>query len=446
MKRERLFKSFYIYIVSAFIFGLFNLCGCAPQQELTQKPTIIIWHWMTDRQPTFNALAGRYEEESGIKVRFELYAPSDAYSSKVRAAAQGNTLPDIFGILGEKRDFAAFINAGYILDLTPYMQADNRSWEQLFFAKALAVNKFSQGNTYAVEPGIYGVPLDIMTIQMLYNKDLFKQLGLDPEAPPETFEEFLALGPVIRGAGLQGLVSGWSEIWMIDCLANNFAFNLMGEDKFLATLRGEVPYTDPDWVKVLGFFQQMSEAGILADGIVTMINKTAEQLFANQRAVFAFNGSWGVNVYESMNPNLNYGVMLPPKVSDEFPQRIWGGAGSSLMVNARSQMAKEAVRFLQWLTDDEQQAYLSEATNNLPANKRCLAEIHPVLAEFASNMDLTTHPNIWEITEFPMVIEVFNKEIQSIIIGRKTPEQVAQDVQVVKERQLRRRPRLGDTP
>jgi len=316
------------------------------------------------------------------------------------------------------------------------MQEDDNQWQDSFFMKALAVNKFFEKNSYGVKPGSYGIPLDITTIQMLYNKDLFEQLGLNPYQPPQTFEEFLNIGKKIKEAGLQGMVSGWGEMWMIDCLANNFAFNLMGEDKVLATLRGEVAYTDPDWIKVLGLFKQMAESGVLADGIVTMINKNAEQLFALGKAVFAFNGSWCVNVYRAMNPNLNYAAMLPPKVSDKYPQRIWGGAGSSFMINARSEKTGQAVEFLKWLTDTEQQAYLAQATQNLPANKNCLGEISLLLAQFADDMDLTTHPNTWGVSEFPAVIEAWDKGIQSIIIGEKTPQQIASEVQRIKEREL----------
>ena len=132
-------------------------------------------------------LAKRYEAKTGIKVDFELYAPSDAYSQKVRAAAQGQNLPDIFGILGEKRDFSSFIKAGHILDLTPYMEQNNSAWKNSFFSKALAVDEFTAGNSYGINAGIYGVPIDIMTIQMLYNKESFKKLGLDPKNPPQAF-------------------------------------------------------------------------------------------------------------------------------------------------------------------------------------------------------------------------------------------------------------------
>ena len=420
------------------VFVLFSVFGCSAQQT-DSKPTISIWHWMTDRDPAFQELAKKYETLTGVKVNFELYAPSDAYSQKIRAAGQGTNLPDIFGILGEKRDFASFIKAGHILDLTPYMEADNNSWKNIFFPKALAVNEFAPQNSYGINPGIYGAPIDIMTIQMVYNKKMLSQLGLNPNRPPQTLQEFLDIGPKLQAAGMQGLVSGWGEVWMIDCLANNYAFNIMGKDKVLATIRGEVPYTDPDWIQVFAIFKQMKEAGVLAQGVVTMINKSAEQLFANEKAAFAFNGSWCVNVYKGMNPGLEYGAMLPPKASDKYPMAVWGGAGSSFMVNARSKNKEEAVKFLVWLTSQDQQAYLAASTNNLPANKSSLSKIPEVLAQFARSMDNATHPNVWGVSEFSLVIEAFDRGVQSIIIGEKTPEQVADEVQKIKERELAKR-------
>jgi raffinose/stachyose/melibiose transport system substrate-binding protein len=431
------FKSALFFLLTA-LFSI-NLAGCSSRPSTGAKgKSLTVWHWMTDRQPAFEELAKRYEAATGVKVNFELFAPSDAYSQKVRAAAQGASLPDIFGILGEKQDFASFIKAGHILDLTLSMRAEGASWQKSFFPKALAVNEFSVGNGYGVNPGIYAVPIDVTTIQMLYNKDLFREVGLDPEQPPQTFEEFLNIGKKIKAAKMQGLVSGWGEVWMVNCLANNFAFNIMGRDKVLSTIRGDVPYTDEDWIKVFSLFKQMQDSGVLAGGVVNMINKNAEQLFANARAVFAFNGSWCVNVYKQMNPGLNYGLMLPPRVSDKYPVSIWGGAGSSFIVNARSGYKKEAVKFLRWLTAKDQQVYLSGATRSLPANKDCLAEIPVDLTRFVRDLELSTHPNTWGISEYPQVTEAMGKGIQSIIIREKTPEVVASEVQKVKERQKAR--------
>jgi raffinose/stachyose/melibiose transport system substrate-binding protein len=429
-----------------FMFALFTVflsiflvsCGQGPQKK-EQVRSIKIWHWMSDRESAFLELAKRYEAETGLKVVFELYAPSGAYTQKVRAAAQTDTLPDVFGILGEKRDFASFVKSGYVYDLTEEMNKDNGAWKNKLFQKALAVNEFEQGNSFGVTPGIYGAPIDVTNIQMLYNKDLLKLAGADPLKPPKTWKELIGINKKLKAKGIQGLVSGWGEIWMIDCIASNYAFNIMGKDKVLDTIRGKVSYTDPDWIKVFDLFRELRDEKLLSPGVVIMVNKTAEQLFANNKAAFAFNGSWCVNVYKGMNPDLNYGVMLPPQASDKYPMAIWGGAGSSFMVNKQSKNIQEAVKFLKWFTDTDQQVYLSKETQGLPSNKYSLRDIPIALSQFASAIDNTTHPNVWGVSEFPVVMETFDKGIQSIIIGEKTPEQLAKEVQAIKEREMKKK-------
>lgn len=423
--RNKLLLGICCLFLSAF---LFSCSKPAPKTD-----TVVIWHWMTDRQEAFQTLAQKYEQETGIKINFELYAPSDIYSQKIVAAAQARILPDIYGILDKKSVVASFIQSGYVADLTEEFVKDGGAWEKAIFPKALAVSRFGEGNIYKVKPGIYGVPLDVTNIQMLYNKKLLQKAGI--ANPPATFEEFIQAAAALKRIGISGLVSGWGELWMADCFASNYAFNIMGEEKVIATYKGDVPYTDPDWIKTLSVFAELSKKDVLIEGIVTKANKYAEQDFALERAAFAFNGSWCVNVYNEMNPNLEYGVMLPPSIGGKYPLKIWGGAGASLVVNDVSAVKGKAIAFLKWLTAKDQQVFLTLETKNLPANREALADIPPILAEFAKAMDHTTHPTIWEYNEDALVTEAFDKGIQSILIGKKTPQQVAAEVQAVKERQ-----------
>lgn len=413
--------------------------GCARKKTPAVKKAkkVALWHWLTDREETLNELAKRYKQISGIEIKCELYAPSDAYSQKIMAAGQARALPDIYGILGEKRIFAAFIKAGHIADLTPYMTENNNAWKNMIFKKALEVNEFLPGNEYGVVPGIYGVPIDVMNIQMLYNKKLFRDAGLDPELPPKTWDEFISALEKLKEAGIKGFVSGWGETWLIDCFAHNYAFNIMGKKKVVDTIRGKVPYNDPAWIEVFKIFDELARKQLLVSGVVTMRNKTAEQLFANEKSAFAFNGSWCVNVYKGMNPDLEYAVLLPPAKSSQHPMAIWGEAGTSFMVNGRSSNKDEAIKFLKWLTQKEQQTFLAAETLNLPSNKESLGDIPLMLAQFADDMDNVTHPNILPVQENPKVLEAFTKGIQAIIIGVKTPEQIADDVQSVKERVMK---------
>src|ERR1700690_3648957 len=90
------------------------LAGCSQAPQPSNK--IVLWHWMTDRNDTFQKLAQQYQQETGVEVSIQLFAPSDSYSQKIIAAAQGNALPDIYGILDKKSIVADFIKAGLATD------------------------------------------------------------------------------------------------------------------------------------------------------------------------------------------------------------------------------------------------------------------------------------------------------------------------------------------
>ncbi|MBD3263786.1 MAG: extracellular solute-binding protein [Candidatus Omnitrophica bacterium] len=168
------------------------------------------------------------------------------------------------------------------------------------------------------------------------------------------------------------------------------------------------------------------------------MNKESEDKFSKGEAAFSFNGSWAVNVYNQLNPELNYAFFSLPRVSEKYPVRIWGGAGSAFMVNAASPKKEEVIDFLNWLTSKKQQVYLVKETNNLPAIKECDNALPEILAPLSEHFDMLTHPNTWPRNENSRVIEVLNKGLQQIVMGIKTPEEVASEAQRVKERVMRR--------
>ena len=414
---------------------LVSFAGCAQKEQGPVVTEIVMWHWMSDREAAFDVLADKYEKETGIRVKFELYAPTAAYTSKIRSAAQASKLPDVYGVLLQQRDLAAFINAGHVHDLTGYMERDNGQWKDLFYKSALALNSFPENNQYKVKPGIYGVPIDMTNIQLVYNLDLLDAAGWDTSKLPTNWEEFMQLGEKLRQAKISGLVSGWGEAWMLSCFADNYAYNIMGEKKIVKTINGQVPYTDPSWVQVLTLFQEIQAKGMFFPGSVTMVNKEAEQIFANGRAAIAFNGSWCVNVYERMNPDLRYAVALPPKVDVSRSMNIWGGA-TSFVVNEASNLKKESIDFLRWLTLADQQNYLAAETNNIPANKSCMKLLKGPVAQFADDMDKVVHPRLLPVEEYPLVTEVYNKGIQSIIIEENTPLEISERAEKAKKREI----------
>jgi raffinose/stachyose/melibiose transport system substrate-binding protein len=168
-----------------------------------------------------------------------------------------------------------------------------------------------------------------------------------------------------------------------------------------------------------------------------MINKESEDAFSKGNAAFSFNGSWAVNVYKQLGPDLNYTFFSLPQVSSQ-PAKVWGGAGSSFMINAHSPNAKIAIEFLKWLTSKEQQEFLIRETNNLPAIKGCEDTLSPTLKSLLPALSMLTHPNVWPDNEDSQVIEVMNQGLQQIVMGIKTPEQLAKEIEEKKQRVLRK--------
>lgn len=415
-----------------YLLWIIFIIGCGKKTSEDKISSLIIWHWMTDRHEVFKDLAKQYETETGKKVNFQLNAPSELFTAKVRAAAQTNTLPDIFGVLGGSQDMARFINAKLIHSLTPYLEAENGKWKKSFFNEALDVNRFTKDNQWGIPEGIYGIPIDVANIQMLYNKDIFKEAGITKL--PQTWDEFIKTGEkIIKDANKQFFATGFGEVWIINCVLRNFAFNVMGEEKFLKTLKGEVLYSDPDWIECYSKFKEMADKKLFATGIVTMGNKNAERLFATGHVAVTFNGSWSINVYKTMNPDLNYAPMFFPKLTDNYPVVIQRGAGSSFVVSENSPLKNDAIMFLKWLTNEKNQTYLSKNTFNLPANKNSVDKLPSILEDFADDMEKTIHPYLLPVVEDADIIEALGRGIQSIIIGEKTPVEIGEEISKLKQ-------------
>jgi raffinose/stachyose/melibiose transport system substrate-binding protein len=405
------------------------LAGCG---KVENSKKIVVWHWMTDRHQAFEQLAAKYKAQTGVEVEFKKFFPPDIYSTKVIAAARAGTLPDIFGILGEKKVLASFAKSGYIVDFGPELVKEG--WKDTFYPQTLATTAFDTGNIYDAPKGFFSIPLDAMSMQFVYNKAVLKQAGLEGKTP-QTLDEMIAMAKIVKEKvpGVDGFVCGWGEVWLLHCLATEWAINIMGEEKFFATLKGDVAYTDPQWVDVFSKFVDLKNSGVLVSDIITMVNRESEDCFSRGAAAFSFDGGWSVNVYKQLAPDLDYGFFPIAKVAKDNPAKVWAGAGSSLTVGNASKNKPEAIAFLKWMTQKEQQAFLVKETNNLPAVKGLDDMLSPQLKDLAAGLESSTHPNVWPYEEDSRVIEIFDKGLQQLLLGEKTPQEIAEKIKQVKD-------------
>lgn len=118
--------------------------------------------------------------------------------------------------------------------------------------------------------GVYYVPWNATTTMMIYNKDLFKEAGLDPNSPPKTFTEFLtdaqkisALPNRSDGSKTYGTIF-WNDSltsggWYWSMLAPIYYNMNGGKYQLFNKLGTDIVFSDPN-AKLADFYNFASEA------------------------------------------------------------------------------------------------------------------------------------------------------------------------------------------
>ena len=412
-----------VAVAATIAIGL-TLTGCTAESSAEPQSSITFWHYWTDRADLLQELATQYEDETGVEVKLEL-VPGDALGQKFQAAAQADTLPDISaGWVGASEELAAYALEGQVLNLSELDDAD--SWFERFEASTMQGVTYMEGNQWGVDPGAYLVPFDATNMQILYNKDLFDEAGID--SPPTDLDELVEASEKLRESGAQPFVSGFSS-WPLQTFAMMYIDNIVPLDVRDAAYSGEGRYDTAEWVQFLETFKTLTEAGVFADGILGYDMPAAETLFTSGQVGMIFDGSWALGVFDQINPDFkNYGVFMPPSLGDE-PLYLSGGVGSMAFVVGTSPRAEEAAAFLEWITESPQQKKYAESSFNIPANSEVAdqVELDENIAAFAAGSEQILPPST--VAMQAPVITTMIAGIQLIIAGTDSPESVATKMQ-----------------
>src|SRR5688572_29543347 len=164
------------------------------------------------------ALAERYQQQTGTKVTIDSPGPTD-YPQKLQAAANAGNMPDAFYAIGAA-DMAPYFKAGWALNLKPEM---DKGWNKNWSPGLLDFVEFKDGNPAGIPPGIYQAPWEVNTFATMYNPAHFKKAGLDEKPSPQTTAELLDMLKKIKAANIGPFVVGNTYIpWIIESLASNW--------------------------------------------------------------------------------------------------------------------------------------------------------------------------------------------------------------------------------
>jgi multiple sugar transport system substrate-binding protein len=133
-----------------------------------------------------NLLVDAYNASHKNQVELTV-VPNDDYVAKVGAAAGSDGLPDLFA--ADIVYVPNWVQQGLFKDITANIDG-------LSFKDSINKGHMSAG-TY--ENKSYVLPFVLDLSMLFWNKELFKEAGLDPEKAPATLEEYAAAAKAVQG-------------------------------------------------------------------------------------------------------------------------------------------------------------------------------------------------------------------------------------------------------
>ncbi|GAA5047922.1 multiple sugar transport system substrate-binding protein [Thermocatellispora tengchongensis] len=391
--------------------ALLTATACGPSSESpTAAGELTVWHyWDGANAQTFQALAQRYEQQHpGVKLKL-VNVPSAEMLTKLQTGAASRTLPDL--AIGDLVWVPRLAATGHLVDLKPLVP--DRIWSDIF----PEMLKFGASGDKRLS-----VPVSANTLAMLYNTDLFTQAGLDPKAPPATWEELRrAAKTILDKTGKPGFElftqpgdSGEGLTW-------NFQVSLwQAGGEFLTPDNTRAAFNSEAGRKALRFWTDLVEDGSSPLGPWGAFEKGA--------AAAAQEGSWMVGIWKDQPP-FPFAAAAIPHPEGGRPATNMGGEQAVVFDTAKD--AKAAAAFLAWFSD--QNLEWSKTTGFLPTRRSVaesqdyLASIDPLSKPFVAALPTARARPASPV--YPKVSLAFAKQVEQALHGKKSVEAALADAE-----------------
>jgi sn-glycerol 3-phosphate transport system substrate-binding protein len=370
-------------------------------------------------------------ENPAIKVT-PIYAGSYQDTlTKTQTALKANAGPQMAVLLST--DMFSLIDDDLIVPFDALAQsAADKAWLRSFYP-ALLKNGEIDGHTW-------GVPFQRSTIVLYWNKAAFQDAGLDPERPPENWNQHAEFAQKLTRRTSSG-----EDRWGVQIPASGFAYWLF---QALATEAG-VTLANPDgtetdfaaagcvdalryWIDLAGKYQA-HPPGIVDWGVTP-------RDFLEQKVAMIWTTTGNLSNIRS-NAKFPFGVaMLPAGRQRGTPT----GGGNFYLFKAASAPQREAsLQFLRWISSPERAAQWGIATGYVATRPDAweTSRMRSYVADFPAASvardqlqyavaELSTHDN-------QRVTQALNDGVQAALLGRKAPEASLAEAQGTATRLLR---------
>lgn len=382
----------------------------------------------------FDGYCAAFKAETGIEVT-PVYAGNYGETlTKAVTAIKGGSGPQLAVLLAAEMHSLQDMDILTPLDSLGMDAAALKTWTDGFYPAFLA-NSHADGK-------IWSVPYQRSTAVMYYNKDAFREAGLDPDHFPKTWAELEAAAAKLVKKDASGRVTRWgvkmaadvgNAQWTFGALANQANHILMNE------AGTETYFNHPKAIEALAYWRDLaSKYGVSPTGVSNWGDLSPDFLQGNTAIIQHTTGNL-TNV--KANAKFDFGVAgLPGK---EGNRTVVGGGNIYFFKQATAPERAAALKFAQFLARPERAADWSIKTGYIatqPAAYETKALKDYVAGFPAADVARGYLPvAVGELSTFEnqKVYAALTDNIQAVLNGTKTPEAAMAETQAAADRILK---------
>jgi raffinose/stachyose/melibiose transport system substrate-binding protein len=352
-----------------------------------------------------------FTKDTGIKVKISTL-PFDNMRTVLQTQLRSGEGPDVFNWGSGPGFGGALAKAGLLYDLTDAYKKYN--WQVFDFAK----------ERVTVDGKVYGVPGEMETIGIFYNKDMFDQLGI---AEPKTIDDLKAAATALKKAGKTPFAVGDKEGWEGGHLLSMALASEVGSDSMQKIIDSEQWDSQPV-ADAFGLWKDFDKDGFLPKSPTSVDYDTSTSMFYSGDAGMIPTGSWLVG---EIDDNTDFQVGYIPFPGPDGQGIFTGGLGSGPFISATTKKKAAAIKFVNFLASAEHGKWTVENLHTIPPMPIDTAglKVSPLFArvledtatlaekgDFGQNIDVLTSDK---------VNEAMYDGFQGVFTGQKTAAEAA---------------------
>jgi len=405
------------------LLGGFSFAGGQSESRVSDDGTITlqVQHYLDLAD---NVSAGNFEvlveafHESNPDIQLEFdYLFNEPYHNKLQSSAIAGQLADVVFLWPGKRT-GDVTGSGAIKDLRPWIEEMDAE-----FAPAALAPQGPNGE-------IWELPEQVTATHVMFTNDrLLDELGLEF---PETLEELIAQGEVIREAGYIPIAMDNGDGWqMQSCLLSALVERTGGREWFDRARTGEASFSDPEFVEAVEVIEALHANDMFSPGINQAAYGQALTDFVTEKAVYFIDGGWRTsNLTGEMTPDqyeyVSYNVFpeLPTERGQAGATAIVAGTGFGMNAELEGAEADAAWEWIYFFAGPEGSAIKADQ-GWLPAVQIPLPDDTPVLTKkLAAFVGSTPGGYVVDAVMDAEGMGVLHPLLQEMMFGNVTPQEV----------------------